>query len=427
MMAAILAAVLLVQDTQELVDRYFAELERSKREPIENQLASRPVTEVEEAVRKGAGRAGLTPSVRGGEVAVRESKTRVGGVAFRYHLYVPKDCDPAKRYRLIVSLHGTSGTGEQALALWRENAAAMGDVFVLAPSIVGDAWGGSTRGHSHVLTAIHEVVRDFPVDANQVWMDGVSMGGTGTFRIAGYVPDRFAGVMPRVQGPRFDGDPPPPGQKEAVNVRPRFLENFKNVPVYWIVGEKDELVPIKWMRLGHEKLKSLGYDIVYREMPRGHEAYAEENAAIVEWMSKKTRDPYPTEVVWHSAEHAYRRAYWVEVEKHAAGPSKQYAYQDFAGKVLETRTEYKNPAIVKATVKRADNAIEATVEGAATPLTFWLSDAMLDLDKPVVVRVNGVKVSDKKVARSVKTMLLDAHERMDRAMIFSAKVEVRVP
>lgn len=426
-MMALLAALALLQDTQVLVDRYFAEAERGRREPIEHQLSSRPLAELEEAVRKGAGRAGLTPAVRGGDVTVRESKTRVGGIAFRYHLYVPKDCDPLKRYRLIVSLHGTSGTGERALALWRDTAAGMGDVFVLAPSIVGDAWGGTTRGHSHVLTAVHETVRDFPIDANQVWMDGVSMGGTGAFRIAGYVPDRFAGLMPRVQGPRYDGDPPPPGQKEAVNVRPRFLENFRNVPVYWIVGEKDDMVPIKWMRLGHERLKSLGYDVVFREMPRGHEAYAEENAAIVEWMSKKARDPYPAEVVWHSAEHSYRRAYWVEVGKHAAGPTKQFAYQDLSGKVLETRTEFLNPATVKATIRRADNAIEATVAGAGTPLTFWLSDAMLDLDKPVVVRVNGVKVSDKKAARSAKTLLFDAQERMDRAMIFSAKVEVRVP
>jgi hypothetical protein len=426
-MTVLLAVLLLAQDTQALVDRYFAEPERAAREAIETQLAARPVAEVEAAVRRGAGRAGLAGSVRGGEVAVRETKTRSGAVPFRYLLYVPRDCDPAKRYRLIVSLHGTKGSGEGALALWKEAAAAMGDAFVLAPTIVGDAWGGTTRGHSHVLTAIHEVVRDFPVDSNQVWMDGVSMGGTGAFRIAGYVPHRFAGLMPRVQGPRYDSDPPPPGQKEPVNVVPRFLENLGNLPVYWIVGEKDELVPVKWMRLGHERLKSLGGDVVYREMPRGHEAYAEENPAIVEWMSKRARNPYPADVAWHSAEHAYRRGYWVEIGKHATGPSRQFAYQDFSGKVLETRTEFRSPAVVKASLKRAENAIEASVEGAATPLTFWLSDAMLDLDQPVVVRVNGVKVSDKKVARSVKTLLFDAQDRMDRAMIFSAKLEVRIP
>jgi hypothetical protein len=82
---------------------------------------------------------------------------------------------------------------------------------------------------------------------------------------------------------------------------------------------------------------------------------------------------------------------------------------------------------VQAQLKKDENAIEAMVEGPLTPLTFYLSDAMLNLDQPIVVRVNGTEVSKKKVQRSHKLLLDDAWDRMDRSMIFSAKVEVRVP
>jgi hypothetical protein len=112
---------------------------------------------------------------------------------------------------------------------------------------------------------------------------------------------------------------------------------------------------------------------------------------------------------------------------------KDYVVFTEGGKDLEEKIRYylarpeERSAKVRARLKKPKNAIEAAVEGAVTPLVFYLSDAMLDLDKPIVVRVNGVEVSKKKAVRSLKLLLDDAHERMDRAMIFSAKLEVRIP
>ena len=82
------------------------------------------------------------------------------------------------------------------------------------------------------------------------------------------------------------------------------------------------------------------------------------------------------------------------------------------------------PALVRA--RRKGNAIEISTE-EVRELRVYLDDAMVELDKPVAIMVNGRKLHDATVKRSMDVLIDDAHRRRDPSMLYSAFVDLKVP
>jgi predicted esterase len=327
---------------------------------------------------------------------------------------------------LLVALHGTGGHGSQYIHVWLPWVKKREDVILAAPSIVGEPWGGSRTAHSHVLTLVKELTREFAIDHDRVFLGGMSMGGYAAFRIGCFRADRFAGLICRVHGPIFK---PPGGQsarKDGANLVPRFLENLSHTPLYWIVGQMDPGISIDLMRRGHERLKELKYDVTFREKPGGHEAYLDENDNLLQWMDQHQRDPYPAEVVFHTNRPDYNRLWWVEISRFAGRPPASVKTLDFEGKPAGTRQEYLEDAIVTAKLDRPTNTVTAQTRGVQQ-LAISLDDKMLNLDAPVRIVVNGRVLWNKPVRRSLPVLLEDARQRGDRSMVFSARVVLNIP
>jgi hypothetical protein len=165
-------------------------------------------------------------------------------------------------------------------------------------------------------------------------------------------------------------------------------------------------------------------ELVYHEIPDGgHDWNLEKDEAVLEWYDQHRRATYPEEVAWKSYEKIFARAYWVEVTKRTDPPPLIAVHLDMAGKESERRTELRPPALVRA--KRSGNAIDVTTE-EVRELRILLDDAMMYLDKPVLITVNGRKVHDGIVKRSADVLIEEARKRHDPSMTFSAAVELKI-
>src|SRR5262249_19152679 len=60
-------------------------------------------------------------------------------------------------------------------------------------------------------------------------------------------------------------------------------------------------------------------------------------------------------------------------------------------------------------------------------VTLYLHDRIVDLDKPVEVLVNGVKVFSGVVPRSIATALEEARSLGDERRVYAARLRVKVP
>ena len=139
---------------------------------------------------------------RGGTVSMRMT----------YILFLPKGYDPAKGpYPTLVFLHGSGEVGTDGNALFNSDlgpAAAIrhraGTTFATDFPMVlvcpqcpprGERWDqqAAVRG---ALGVLDEAERKVRVDPDRVYATGLSMGGKGTWVMAGLAPDRFAAIAP---------------------------------------------------------------------------------------------------------------------------------------------------------------------------------------------------------------------------------------
>ena len=403
---------------QDLVERALAEENRDKRQALVEQLRKLDFAAVEKAVRT---RTCGPPKVEVGKIVERTAKTDYKGEEFTYALHLPEKYDPSKSWPMIVTLHGTNSAGDARagagwIQAWRSCREARENWILLAPTTTRHTWS-CRPGHSRVLTAVRLVMEEVNVDPDRVCLDGMSMGAGGTFDLAQYYPDRWAALGPRCNAPDVR-------QKRDKTYIPMLCENFRNVPIYWVVGALDDRIPIAIVRAARDAIVALKYDLVYREHAQGgHDWGLEKDQVVLDWYGQRKRATYPTEVVWKTYEMEFPRAYWIEALDRTPGAQQLvYGRLDMMGQESERRTEVRPPVLIRA--KRSGNAIDITSE-EAKKLRVWLDDAMVDLDKPVTITVNGKKQFEGKVARKVETLIDEARRRRDRSMTFSACVDVR--
>jgi predicted peptidase len=82
---------------------------------------------------------------------------------------------------------------------------------------------------------------------------GHSMGGIGTWKIAAKYPDIWAAIAP------FSGS----GQ-------PATIERFKHIPEFVVHGDNDPTVNVSGSRTMVAKMKELGVEVKYVEVPGGN-------------------------------------------------------------------------------------------------------------------------------------------------------------
>jgi predicted esterase len=412
-----LAVLVLLQESP--VERYLLEKDKAARARILSEIRS-PLAKVEEELRRPPPRPAAT--ARGQVVKKRLKADHALGPDFDTFLYVPREYDPQKRSRLIISLHGQSGTGEEFLHHWLPDVEASGDTFLLCPSAGRGGWGSSLLGYSYILTSLRDALAHYAIDPDQVFIDGASMGGNGSFQFACTFPDLFAGAAPRAGGPLFRYRLSGPDKKDRT-LTVEGLENLAATPLYWVVGSKDPELPGDWIRLAQKQIEALKLDCVLREFPEGgHEWFPRENASVLEWMRGKRRNAYPPKVAVWSREKIFNRSFWLEVTE-AKGKEITRGFADLEKKQIEERPIYPEPYLVQAELRPDANEVKITATGARE-VRIYLHERMLDLSKPIALVVNGSR-SALAAKPSLETLLESA--RRDRGLLYTAQLRVSVP
>lgn len=408
--------LLLILQAESPVERYLAEKDKAARGRLLAEIKA-PLAEVEAALRTPPKRAPV--EARGQVVKKKIRNQHPLGAEFEYVLWVPRDYEPDRTWRLIVSLHGQSGNGDSFIRNWLADVQRDGRTFLLCPSAGRGGWGASQLGYHHILDSLRDVVATYAIDLDQVFIDGASMGGNGSFQFACVHPDRFAGAAPRSGGPMFRRT-----SKDDKNVTAEGLENLIATPLYWVIGAKDAEVPNAWVKIAKAQLDPLKSDFTFKEYPDGgHEWFPQENAAVLEWMGTKRRDAYPPRVGLDSNERAYNRNFWLEIAEFAGKEILKRNYMDFDRKVIEERILFPEHARARGEILKDSNEIKVAATGVRE-IRVYLHEKMLDLTKPVTLTVNGSK-SRHDVRPSLEILMESA--RRDRGLLYTASVKARVP
>jgi dienelactone hydrolase len=318
---------------------------------------------------------------------------------------LPSRYDPRTDWPLMFAMHGgPPGSAAQArsgaermLRVWAEAADDAGWIVAapaLTPSVVAGARTEQRLPyelfHPEQARAVIDALRArFRINPDRMVSTGISLGSNYSIAFATSHPDWFSAIVPV----STEGDSREP-----------LLRNLKTVPLYLLEGSQDKNIrTITGPRALRDILTSFNYDVTYREFgDRAHEGFQEHYGDVLRWLESRPRQVYPREVVRvpnAAITPIARRVHWIE---------------------SDTRQAFVTAAV------SGPSRVDITARWART-LRLFLHDRLVDLDRPVEIRVNGVAAFTGKLPRSAMTALENARARGDERLIDAADVTVTVP
>ena len=119
------------------------------------------------------------------------------------------------------------------------------------------------------MNVLRLVSEEFTIDEHRIYLWGHSMGGSGTYYLASRYPDIWAGLA-AVAGGSLTA-----GYVDAQAIR--------HIPFLVIQGTDDQTVPVSRARAPVRKMRELGMQHLYIEIPGGdHSLFISRNPQVVE-------------------------------------------------------------------------------------------------------------------------------------------------
>jgi predicted peptidase len=156
-----------------------------------------------------------------------------------YIVKLPKNYDEQKKYPLIVYLHGSGGNEK---SIYRVPYFFPDDFFGLAVNGRGRATDYCyNNAQVDIAEAIAIVIKDYPIDQENIILSGTSMGGFGVHRTFFETPAKFKAIA------SFSGLPKGKiaGPEQPNFLDTRNLKNFKNLFIFIFHGKHDHLCPFE--------------------------------------------------------------------------------------------------------------------------------------------------------------------------------------
>jgi predicted peptidase len=245
-------------------------------------------------------------SARSGEKAtgfVKRVHKGAEGIEAKYVVFVPHDYRDDKPYPLILFLHGagewgTDGEKQVAVGLGpairkREKTFPFLVVFPQSQKktwpinfkdpqelrAVLANWSDQAAEGKRALGMLAEVMKDYRVDRERIYLTGLSMGGFGTWTLAASRPEQWAAIAPICGG----GDP-------------AAAEKIKNLPCWCFHGDADTAVRVNRSREMIKALWVAGGHPNYTEYPGvGHNSWdrAYDTADLYDWLLRHRLNKNP--------------------------------------------------------------------------------------------------------------------------------------
>jgi dienelactone hydrolase len=188
-----------------------------------------------------------------------------------YHLYVPSNYDGSRAFPLIIALHGLGGTEDSFFDGYNRSLVGLAEThgYIVAAPLGyrvdgGYGWGvgnppvdplarrSQQASEDDVMQVMQNVRRLYRIDERRIYLMGHSLGAIGTWKLAPKFPDVWAAIG------LFAGS----GNAES-------LTRIRALPEIVVHGDDDRTVNVQGSRSMVAKMKELGIEHKYIEVPGG--------------------------------------------------------------------------------------------------------------------------------------------------------------
>jgi predicted esterase len=333
---------------------------------------------------------------------------------------------PGGKYRVVVMLHGIGGDARQGLAMIPAfvpphtivvttsakppHASENAEDLRMSRSVGMDItkrfphWW-SYRERAFPLAGLDYVVRRYPVDTDRIVLMGYSMGGFGTWNLGLRFHDRFCAMTPMAGGiSREEFASTLLGRDQLTRL---LLDNVAMIPLFFVHGDQDDVVPVGPERWTHEELTAKKLEHTYLEIAGGKHMLTsflsptgEEARRFKAWIEAQVRRASPRRVVHRAIGDYHPGAYWLRMDAMTGD-----------GARVEAETQ--------------KNRVVVTTEGVSR-LTLFVDPEIIDPRKNVSVIVDDKPAFQGKVRPSLQAVAESFARGRDPKLVYERMITVDV-
>ena len=324
---------------------------------------------------------------------INAKKITIGGKTLRYAQKVFGRA-PKEGRSLWISLHGGGSAPASVNDQQWQNQFQLyqpKEGYYVVPRAPTDSW--NMWFQPHITPLFDRLIENFVVknrvNPNRIFVMGYSAGGDGVYQIGPRMADRWAAASMMAGHPN-DAQP----------------DNLRNIGFGLFMGGNDSSYNRNGMA---EKWKGFladlknddpgGYDHIVLIYPGLGHWMQLKDAEALPWMAKFTRNPWPEKVIWRQDGVIQTRFYWLGVAK----------------------SDYSKGRRIEATVQGQMISLAAK---QTSRVTIRLSDELVDLDRDLVVKLNGKQKFSGKTDRLKSQMSESLMERADDTSAAVAMITV---
>ncbi len=360
------------------------------------------------------------------------------------HVFVPVNYKPDRPFPMLLMLHGALGRSSFDQAYKRDDG--NNEAFFFASWFQKQGFivvrpfadverkfdwvanrfnsGNANKTFNSLENAIEQLKQVWNVDDSKVFAFGFSDGADGAFALDVYKPSLFAGFV--AYNSLF-------GQFYTRDI---FLKNVVNRPLYIIHSDKDEIRPVQQTRAIVSVFDSLGAHVLYKEYSgyKHFDEHIEKDLPFsTAYLKGLGRNCFAGSVYWETADTSKGRCDWIRIEGLDTGMRKAKWHRSINPKAYSTVDnsfenrlyygELQQSAAVSARYNHNMFEIETSdVKG----VEIFISPAMVNMNDPVIVNVNGKELFNAKVAPDKNFLINQFLQHYDRQALWIASIKLEV-
>jgi dienelactone hydrolase len=215
------------------------------------------------------------------ETGFLDREITLGGVSYRYQVYVPVNFDRGKTNPVILFLHSIGERGEDGMlqtqvglgSYIRQDREKFPFIVVFPQARRDQIWTGEMA--TLALKTLDKTIEEFNGDPERIYVTGISMGGHGTWYVATRAPGKFAAIVPICGFVTFTRPDLPAERKAALlKVNPlaespdpytAIASQISKVRVWIFHGSADAIVVPEESQKMFQVLKASGVNVKYTE------------------------------------------------------------------------------------------------------------------------------------------------------------------
>lgn len=299
------------------------------------------------------------------------------------------------RLPVTISLHGGGAIPkEQNDRQWQAQQQRYPDApgIYVCPRAPRDTWNQWHAEHVYPLmeALMRDVLAHEEADPNRVYLMGYSAGGYGSMSMGANLADRFAAVAASAAAPTPHQTP---------------VEHWRHLPLRFEIGEQDiaygrvkSCREYQHILTGMQRQFREHFQFTFIEHEnRGHQI---DDQACASWLGQFERKARPHTVSWKPSNTRVRQFYWLANDEPAPG-------QEIEARIEGNRIQLETTRVTRLTVR--------------------LDDSLVDLDQPVTVEANGIKIFEGRVKREWQCLVKTLEERGDPELMFCSEIALYIP